>query len=1092
MGGRDGRPLKRRRETPAQGSDETVLRSVKRFFPSAWTLRDYAATNWPDAGLHSENGLLADPQKRISGMLVSFHDRNPLKPPDVQPGTMTRNLQAEIVDKALSRLFERQKRPQNVLCSGFYSDTTNGISGPLNGISLRAPSTAVAIVKSPDFGLLLEVIGRQAMMFLLMNSCLHVPLTPSEHDLPSGGEDTVRPDSTAAKVSFFQITGEPPGDLPSKRNRGGAKVARTSPTIVNKLPLLYKGDLKYCERGGFRGIFPSRHPLGRGRRGSKRNALKLFTQIFGLRNERHLRSTKKLRRRLEPLVTLLKQVLDRSAEKDLSYILHKHCPIPPNLLRADESEATEGEESSARYQSGDAFPDTDDATGDTQDREGDHLYGGSPEAISLSSSTTASRNAGRSSTRKPQYRRNVLLRTDLDVPSLIRATTSSQSVGKFLFSACTSVLPKELLGCSGNWVELRRTISIFVNLRKYDSLDVVPLVNRMRVSQVPWLSISDARSGVCSHDDLVWRKDMLRRVFCWIFRGFLSTLLKTVFYCSDRESTGMKITYYRRPIWSHIRFLSTQTLLSNKFREIDHRTKDHIRLERLERGLYFSYSKLRWIPKENGVRALQVSLMDDVDRGSKYAYYSSRSLWRNVGAILRHEIRSLGGSNVGTRAEIYRRYLLFSDEWRRAGKPRMFAAKFDVVSSFDTILSKRLVLDVLPRLIKGSDYLVLRYRKFHWISRRKGVRWARKVIVSENQEESSFLRLARNKICEQGRSSVLVDDVSVLHISRVDVLQALSHVILKNLVEVNGKFHLQSTGIPQGMPLSSMLAVMYYADLERSTELADYARISSPSINLRFVDDFFLATASQEAFTGYTKLMTAGFSEYGTAMSQRKSILNYGNATGEFKVKIPWCGLLIDTFSMEVLVDYSRYKSCRIRDTIRIDSGPGWRETLWTAAVSQSFYMRLQVINLDEKINSNLTIAVNVFQAALVLLAKLSCCLSEISAVRGFPCQTFSHFFKHFANHSIGSFREKVVSMRGKAAAAKLQDSIRIWTREIDILTTLALRKTILSISSYKLRRSLDNYLSTVTDDLEGWKQCRRYQQFSQHIATYDHDLFFR
>mmetsp|Transcript_42380 Transcript_42380/g.165461 ORF Transcript_42380/g.165461 Transcript_42380/m.165461 type:complete len:255 (+) Transcript_42380:1820-2584(+) len=243
---------------------------------------------------------------------------------------------------------------------------------------------------------------------------------------------------------------------------------------------------------------------------------------------------------------------------------------------------------------------------------------------------------------------------DLDVSSLIRATTSAQSVGKFLFSACASVLPRELLGCSGNWIELRRAISTFVSLRKYDSMDIAPLINKMRVSQVQWLSISGARSGVCSYEDLVWRTDMLRNVVCWIFRRVLSTLLKTVFYCTDRETTRMKVTYYRRPIWSYIRFRSTRTLLSDRFREIDHRTKDHIRLERLERGLYFSYSKLRWIPKANGVRALQVSLMDNVVRGSKYAYYSSRSLWRSIGAILRHEIRSLGGSNVGTRAEIYR------------------------------------------------------------------------------------------------------------------------------------------------------------------------------------------------------------------------------------------------------------------------------------------------------------------------------------------------------------------------------------------------------------------------------------------------------
>mmetsp|Transcript_42384 Transcript_42384/g.165474 ORF Transcript_42384/g.165474 Transcript_42384/m.165474 type:complete len:235 (+) Transcript_42384:1000-1704(+) len=225
------------------------------------------------------------------------------------------------------------------------------------------------------------------MMFLLTKSCLHVPLTPGEQDLPGGEEETVRPRSTASKVSLFQITGEPPGDLPSQRNRGARKIAKVSPTVVSKLPLLYKGDLKYCEKGGVRGIFPSRHPLGRGRRGSKRNALNLFTQIFGKRNGRHLRATKKRRRRLEQLVNLLKQVLDRCAEKDLSYILNKHCPIPQHLLGAEESEATEDEETSARSQYGNALQDTDDTAGDTHGRESDHLYGESLEAISLSSSS---------------------------------------------------------------------------------------------------------------------------------------------------------------------------------------------------------------------------------------------------------------------------------------------------------------------------------------------------------------------------------------------------------------------------------------------------------------------------------------------------------------------------------------------------------------------------------------------------------------------------------------------------------------------------------------------------------------------------------
>lgn len=86
---------------------------------------------------------------------------------------------------------------------------------------------------------------------------------------------------------------------------------------------------------------------------------------------------------------------------------------------------------------------------------------------------------------------------------------------------------------------------------------------------------------------------------------------------------------------------------------------------------------------------------------------------------------------------------------------------------------------------------------------------------------------------------------------------------------------------------------------------------------MRLIDDFIYITSSQEASKEFVTKMHKGFTEYGISINKEKTRLNYNlkitnNQTGEediYKPKryITWCGLVIDTQTFQITMDYSRY-----------------------------------------------------------------------------------------------------------------------------------------------------------------------------------------
>lgn len=174
----------------------------------------------------------------------------------------------------------------------------------------------------------------------------------------------------------------------------------------------------------------------------------------------------------------------------------------------------------------------------------------------------------------------------------------------------------------------------------------------------------------------------------------------------------------------------------------------------------------------------------------------------------------------------------------------------------------------------------------------------------------------------------------------------LNEHVKRNLLQFDNKFYLQGIGIPQGSVVSSLLCSLYYGDMERNVLYPFIEKIresatevlsgshSSEQINgdeaassfpnymlLRFIDDFlFISTSRKQAAYFFSRLQR-GFREYNCYMNEEKYGVNFDIGdklrlssnrvfVGHDGITfLRWSGLLINSSTLEVQGDYTRFVS---------------------------------------------------------------------------------------------------------------------------------------------------------------------------------------
>ena len=102
---------------------------------------------------------------------------------------------------------------------------------------------------------------------------------------------------------------------------------------------------------------------------------------------------------------------------------------------------------------------------------------------------------------------------------------------------------------------------------------------------------------------------------------------------------------------------------------------------------------------------------------------------------------------------------------------------------------------------------------------------------------------------------------------------------------------------------------------------------------VRIVDDFLLISTSKETSIRFLNKLNKGIPKLGVKINSDKSRVNYPILLGDIVTDdnkqvtrvnndmFPWCGLLINTKTCEISLDYSRFSGLQATDTVAIHRG---------------------------------------------------------------------------------------------------------------------------------------------------------------------------
>lgn len=249
----------------------------------------------------------------------------------------------------------------------------------------------------------------------------------------------------------------------------------------------------------------------------------------------------------------------------------------------------------------------------------------------------------------------------------------------------------------------------------------------------------------------------------------------------------------------------------------------------------------------------------------------------------------------------------------------LYFAKIDVLSCFDTIPQERL-LSMVESLLSMEAYQTGKHVEISplgALQRLEGqhvnpLPLKRYVPHSGPAGKlAAFDNLVRDEFVKSKSNTVFVDTTVQQLETKSDLMQLLREHVERNLVKIGKRFYRQKTGIPQGSILSSILCNFFYAELER--DVLGFV-LGPESLLLRLLDDFCLITTERKHAEGFVRTMHRGQADYGVSVRRDKSLVNFEVETEDGKPvprcvsdsKFPYCGVLVDTRTLEVTKDTER------------------------------------------------------------------------------------------------------------------------------------------------------------------------------------------
>ena len=977
------------------------IRIARRIFPNACTFRTY---------IDDLNSQIQEPEHKICLESTKLPHRSYTRlldrlyvawPGQTQYPTLhvsqpavgfvsTDQVIQNVIIGALRKFPSRyEAQRHNTLCNGFSLGSQHGIGSVFRNLDLRSSSSQIQVLRSPAWKELLQNIGPALLTHLLSQSILLI--ATSEETQGSFGKLGVSADLPLSSV-FIQICGPSPSEYKANASTSSSK---GESEIVLRRDILYhnpnQGEKSShhaevnippttaaqvssrCLNSGL----PRTHHL-QGLSPSRASARILISRIFSgcspanlltirqpdgagaakrgpTRGTRWLRERRKVHKRLVGVTPILEEVIRRTNKRSFRRLLGEMCPLP--------------QVSRTRL--------VDCAT-------------------------------------NPR-----------DVTRFLIACFR-QLAPTALFG---SERNRHIYENGIRDLVCRRLKRESFNIRKRVTRRGIIL------SDLVWLHRPGAHGKkVCNPTDFAFRWLRIEELFEWMFRGVLLPILHQSFYVTDGDLYRNRLFFFRREVWGQLTHAAYENILRNdkKFSVL---SKDglaactlqrHDSLQKLDPILcpypVLMHHEFRFVPKRSSLRGIQcirgkmlrgfsclksthrtiLSARDIRFRASgtvRKAKTNMKSASRYILRILSTEshVKSRLGASVFSLDDVFDRFLHLKKKWVQNKRPAMYACSVDITTSFDTIPLGTLFSEVIPVVLTKERYVALRYQIAKAsIATGKTRRRCLTHVCTEPGEEASFSGVVRRKLAPDHAGAVFTDLVQRVTISRDQILQFLGEFLRNNLIAVPKSDHsaletgfaVQCRGLPQGNQLSPLLTSLFYAYVERR-DLAEFlqgqpqqSELTTPTVDeclcllMRQVDDTLFLTSRKPRAIQFLQRMVKGWRHsHGFGVNIEKTKTNFkSDFAGKWVKEMAWCGLNIDVATLQVRNDYTRYGQDEggcVRDALFIehDTMPGtcFAERAWAC-----FKPKLHALLLDSRINSRRTVALNLYQAALLACLKMS------------------------------------------------------------------------------------------------------------------------
>ncbi|THW51264.1 hypothetical protein D6D21_01495 [Aureobasidium pullulans] len=509
--------------------------------------------------------------------------------------------------------------------------------------------------------------------------------------------------------------------------------------------------------------------------------------------------------------------------------------------------------------------------------------------------------------------------------NIMGLATSSSQVSAYCRSVIARVFPGNLWGegelGAVNKAHVMHQIDRFVRLGRYESLMLHEVAQNIKISKISWLRPPDEMEGCkLAASDFNKRKDMFAELLYYLFDSFLIPLISSNFYVTESSTYRNRLLYFRHDAWQKLSEPALKSLGTTMFEEVGKST-----VKKTLSNMSIGTGRVRLLPKESGLRPII-----NLKRRVQTKRNGRLVLGKSVNKILEPAFHVLNlekaitpaklGSSMFSSDEMYQRLHRFRTQLQQsenADKPLYFA-KVDVQSCFDSIPQKPL-LKLLNDLISAEGYTITRYAQAKALGEydqsedqpkivpKASWKWKGKARVTD--QKKLFSEHAQ-KEAEASLGTVFVDLEGKTHRSRAGILALLREHIERNIVQIGKKFYRQTTGIPQGSIVSSLLCNFFYAELE-SKVLAFLQ--DGESLLLRLIDDFLLISTNRDTATRFVQVMHRGLPEYGLRVKEDKSKVNFDVQVDGRDVSrlpaatnFPYCGNAINTINLNITRDEIR------------------------------------------------------------------------------------------------------------------------------------------------------------------------------------------